>query len=129
METPGNTCQRLVSALEVLVAEEHCLVRSGEIQKIRAVQDRAESIISRLVELRSDPAAGPAETDSLLPRLAGLQARRASSIEVMGSRLAEMRATLSALGSARCRLAQLGTAYGPKRKNGRPALSRLSLSA
>src|SRR5208283_2561549 len=103
METPGNTCQRLVAALELLVAEEQCVVRSGEIEKIRAVQQRADSIINRLVELRRDPEAAFQGTEPLLPRLAGLQARRVSSIEMMGSRLAEMRATLAALDSARSR--------------------------
>jgi hypothetical protein len=129
MQTPGNTCQRLVAALEILVAEEQCLVRSGEMQEIRAVQDRAESIINCLVELRRDPAVAPQDTEPLLPRLAGLQARRASSIEMMGSRLAEMRATLAALDSARSRLGQLRSAYTRKRKTGESRFSRLSLSA
>jgi len=129
MQTPGNTCQRLVAALEILVAEEQCLVRSGEMQKIRDVQQRAESIITRLVELRRDPEVAPQETEPLLPRLAGLQARRASSIEMMGSRLAEMRATLVALDSTRSRLGQLRSAYTRKRKTGEPYFSRLSLSA
>jgi hypothetical protein len=129
MQTPGNTCQRLVTALEILVAEEQCLVRSGEIQKIRDVQERAESIITRLGELQRDPAVTPQDTKPLLPRLAGLQARRASSIETMGSRLSEMRATLAALASARSRLGSLRNAYGPKRRAGRPMVSHLSLSA
>ncbi len=129
METPGNTCQRLVAALELLVAEEQCVVRSGEIEKIRAVQQRADSIINRLVELRRDPEAAFQGTEPLLPRLAGLQARRVSSIEMMGSRLAEMRATLAALDSARSRLGHLRNTYGRKQKAHRPVISRLSLSA
>ena len=129
MDTPGNTCHRLVSALEILVAEEHALVCSGEIRKIRAVQDRAELIIARLAELRRDPTVSSEEFDPVRPRLAGLQARRASSIETVGARLAEMRATLSALNSARGRLGQLDNAYVPDRKSGRPMLTRLSLSA
>jgi flagellar biosynthesis/type III secretory pathway chaperone len=129
MQTPGNTCQRLVAALEILVAEEQCLVRSGEIQKIRDVQERTESIINRLAEIRRDPEVAPRETDSLLPRLAGLQARRASSIEMMGSRLAEMRATLAALDSARSRLGSLGKSYGSRRRANQPMMSRLRLSA
>jgi hypothetical protein len=129
MQTPGNTCQRLVAALEILVAEEQCLVRSGEIQKIRAVQERAESVVNRLVELRRDSESASRDTEALLPRLAGLQARRASSIEMMGSRMAEMRATLAALDSARSRLGQLRSAYTHKRKTGESRFSRLSLSA
>ena len=129
MQTPGNTCQRLVAALEILVAEEQCLVRSGEIQKIRAVQERAESVVNRLVELGRDPEFASRDTEALLPRLAGLQARRASSIEMMGSRMAEMRATLAALDSARSRLGNLRNTYGRKRKAGGPMISSLSLSA
>ena len=129
MQTPGNTCQRLVAALEILVAEEQCVVRSGEIQKIRDVQGRTESIIRRLAEIRRDPAVAPEETDSLLPRLAGLQARRASSIEMMGSRLAEMRATLAALDSARSRLGKLGKSYGSRRRANLPMMSRINLTA
>jgi hypothetical protein len=129
MQTPGNTCLRLVAAIELLVAEEQCLVRSGEIQKIGAIQQRAESIISRLVELRHDPAIAPQDKERLLPRLADLQARRASSIEMMGTRLAEMSATLAALDSARSRLGQLRNAYAQKRRFNQPMFSRLSLSA
>ena len=43
--------------------------------------------------------------------------------------LAEMRATLVALDSARSRLGRLSHTYGDRRKTGFPIASRLSLSA
>jgi hypothetical protein len=129
METQGETFRRLVAALEILAAEEQCVVREGEIDKIRAVLQRADPIVARIGELRNDPAVGARETGPLLPRLAALQSRRASSLEMMNSRLAEMSATLAALDSARGRLGQLRNAYAQKRRCSQPMFSRLSLSA
>ena len=47
MEKPGKTCQRLVAALERLVAEEQCVARTGEIEKISTVQQRGEMCMVR----------------------------------------------------------------------------------
>jgi hypothetical protein len=129
MQTPGETFSRLVGALEILLAEEQCLVRSGELEKVHAVQARTDPVLGRLAELRNDPQVTARDTEPLLPRLAALQARHASSLGIMDSRLAEMRATLAALDSARSRLGQLRSAYARKQRGGQPHLSRLSLSA
>jgi hypothetical protein len=129
MDTPDKTFQRLVAALEQLVAEEHCVVRTGEFQKIRAVQLRADSIITRLVELHNDPEVTSQDTKPLLQRLAAVQGRRAATIEIMDARLAAMRATLAALDAGRSRLGNMRNAYGSRRRINRPAVPRLSLSA
>jgi hypothetical protein len=129
METPGQTFRRLVAALELLVAEEQCLLRSGEIEKVCAVQQRADPVVRRLGELRRDPQIADREVEPLLPRLAALQARRATSLETMGTRMTEIRATLVALDSARSRLGRLSSTYGDRRKTGVAMASRLSLSA
>jgi hypothetical protein len=129
METPGEIFRRLVAALEILVAEEQCVLRSGEIEKVLAVQQRADPIITRLVELRKDPVLADREAEQLRPRLAALQARRSTSLEIMDTRLAEMRAALVALNSARSRLSNLGHAYGARQKAGHLTVSRLSFSA
>ena len=129
METPGRTCQRLIEALECLVAEEQCIVRSGELQKIRAVQERADSVISRLAGLWNDPGTRPRDVDVLRPRLAILQASRADTIGIMDSQLAEMRARLASLNGARARLGGLRNAYGSRRQAGQPAIARLNSCA
>jgi hypothetical protein len=128
MDAPGKTCQRLLAALEQLVAEEQCLVRTGEIEQIRTVQQRADSVIMTLVELwGASGAAG--EIDPLRPRLVALQARRAATIKTMNSRLAEMRAKLSALDTARLRLGKMRRAYGPRREASRLATGRFNFAA
>ena len=129
MNTPGDTFRRLVAALELLVAEEQCVIRSGETEKIRAVQQRAEPIITRIGEIRNDPTVAAGETEPLLPRLAALQSRRTSSMEMMNSRLTEMRATLIALDAARTRLGSLRHVYSRRQKAEPLMASRLSLSA
>jgi hypothetical protein len=126
MQTPGKTFLRLVAALEALLAEEQCVVRSGEIEKIRAVQQRTDPVIARLSELQNDPDVPVGEAR---PRLAALQALHVSSMGMMNARLTEMRATLTALQSARSRLGHLGNAYGQRRTAGQPATAHLSLSA
>lgn len=129
MQSPGETFVRLVAALEILLAEEQCAVRSGEIDSIRAVQQRTDPVLSRLAELRNDPGVTARDTEPLRPRLAALQAQHVTSMGIMDARLAEMRATLSALDSARSRLGQLGNVYARKRKTGQQIFSRLRLSA
>jgi chromosome segregation ATPase len=129
MEAPGNTFRRLVAALEILVAEEQCLLRLGDPEQLLALQQRTEPIVDRLAELRRNSEVADSEAEPLLPRLAALQARRASSLETMDSRLAEMRATLTALQSARSRLGRLGHAYGQKPMAAQSAAAHLSLSA
>jgi hypothetical protein len=129
MQAPGETFVRLVAALEILLAEEQCVVRSGDIDKIRGLQQRTDPVLCRLVELRNDPEVTAKDTEPLRPRLAALQAQHVTSMGIMDARLAEMRATLSALDSARSRLGQLGNVYARKRKTGQHLFSRLSLSA
>jgi len=129
MEKPGKTCQRLVAALERLVAEEQCVARTGEIEKISTVQQRANSIITRLAELMDDSGAAAPDFDLLRPRFALLQARRTATMEIMGARLTEMRATLNALDAARGRLGNMRNAYGLRRRTNQPVASRLSISA
>ncbi len=128
MEAPGKTCQRLLAALEQLVAEEQCLVRTGEIERVRAVQARADSVIMSLVASWVAPGAAR-EIDPLRLRLATLQARRAATIKTMDTRLAEMRAKLSALDSARARLGKMRRAYGPRREASRLATGRFNFAA
>lgn len=129
METPGKTCRRLVAALEQLVAEEQCVVRTGEIDKLRAVQQRADSIITALVALRIDPNATARDFDPILPRLSALQERRATTVRIMDSNLAGMRAKLGSLDAARVRLGKMRNSYGFRRLTNRPAISRLNSSA
>jgi hypothetical protein len=129
METPGRTCQRLIAALEHLVAEEQCLLRIGEIEKVRAVQLRADSIITRLAELADSRGATARDVEPLRPRLATLQARRAETIKSMDSRLAEMRASLASMNATQVRLDKMRNSYcAPSRAN-RPAVSKVSFSA
>jgi hypothetical protein len=129
MQTPGETFQRLVAALEQLVAEEQCVVRNGEIERISAVQHRAEAVIARLAELRRDPGFETRGTEPLLQRLAALQVRREATVEIMDSRLAEMRASLADLDAARGRLGKMRSSYGSPHRASRQEVSRLNLSA
>jgi hypothetical protein len=129
METPVETCQRLVAALEQLVAEEQGIISAGEFAQVLLVQARIEPVTIRLAELLKLPAVTARITGQILPRLAALQARHAASIETLAARMSESQTTLAALDAARNQLGELKSAYGIGRRMHRGTPAGLSLSA
>jgi hypothetical protein len=129
MQSSEENALRLLTALETLVAEEECAVRSSEFERTLEVQQRAEPVIVRLTELLKDPALPAEAPSSLQPRLTALRARRAASLGVLSSRLVEMRASLATLDAARVQLGDLKSAYGVNRRMHRGTPAGLNLSA
>ena len=129
METAEETALRLLAALEILVAEDEFAVRAGEFEQTLAVQKRAEPVIVRLAQLLSRPGLSDQTRQSLSPRLTGLRARRAASLEVLNSRLVDMQASLATLDAAYNQLGDLKSAYGVERQRPRRATAGLNLSA
>jgi hypothetical protein len=129
MEMPFETCQRLVAALEQLVAEEQGIISAGEFAQILPVQTRIEPVMIRLAELLKLPAVTARTTGQILPRLAALQARRAASIETLAARMSESQTTLAGLDATRNQLGDLKSAYGVNRQMHRGTPAGLNLSA
>jgi hypothetical protein len=111
METPGQTCQRLLGALETLASEEQFAVRQGKGAVTLAVQQRAETVIARLAELLDDPEIAAQAAQTLLPRLASLQEHRAQTLDLMGERLTEISDHRASLNAARHRLDGMKSVY------------------
>ncbi len=115
METPGQTCLRLLAAIEKLAAEQNALVRSGQIEECLQSQQRARTIIGRLAELLARPDVAARATETILPRVQALQAGETATLELLQTSLAENQRRRHLLGTARGRLDRMQASYGRSR--------------
>ncbi len=120
METPAQTCVRLLAALESLAAEQNALVRSGQVEECLRSQQRAQTVIGRLGELLARPDVAARATEVLLPRAKALHASETATLELLESSLAENQRRRRLVGAARGRLDRMHASYGRARP-GRPA--------
>ncbi|MDD2763122.1 MAG: hypothetical protein PHE83_03990 [Opitutaceae bacterium] len=112
MESPGETCRRLLDAIETLAIEEEAGVRHGDPATMVLTQHRAEPVIARLVELLGKPETRTHVLPALRPRLLAVQARRTASLQLLAARLEAIRARRNLLDTVRRRLGGLKAAYG-----------------
>lgn len=115
METPGQTCLRLLAALESLAAEQNALVRSGQIEECLQSQQRAQTIIGRLAELLARPDVAARATEALGPRVQILHANETATLELLQSALAANQRRRRQIAAARGRLARMQASYGRAR--------------
>jgi hypothetical protein len=125
METPAQGIQRLLTAIESLVAEEEVLFRAGEFQEAGVTQDKLQPLIDHLGELARTPAMLGRLDDALKRRAAEILDRRMRSAELLSVRLAEVRAQLRIIAEAQQRTTRLKPVYG----SGLVAAPTISLAA
>ncbi len=121
MESTRQKFERLVAALEVLVAAEADTLAAGEYVAMRDIQRRAAPLVAALAELAPAVKDKPAHA-----RLAALLARRQGTIDRLGSRLAATRVELETLHTSSRRVAKIAPVYGGSRRSSGAA--RLNVS-
>lgn len=112
METPAQGIQRLLTAVETLVAEEEVLFRAGDYQEACTTQDRLQPLIDHLCALAGTPAMLGRLDAALQKRARDVLVRRQQSGEFLAVRLAEVRTQLSLLAEAQHRTTRLKPVYG-----------------
>ncbi len=118
MESPGQRCSRIASALEDLSAQEAAALAASEYGTAVVLQERAEPLVEYLTSHAED-LAGDAR---LAAQVARIHALRGRSEALLSAEIERTRAELREAGAACCRLARVAPAYG----SGAVAPSRLS---
>jgi hypothetical protein len=107
METPAQTCARLLAALEDLTAQEAASLDARDFTAVVHLQERAAPLVAHLAEH------GPAVADDALrARIAALLARRMRCGEWLAEQIEQTRQRLRELDAARARATRLAPAYG-----------------
>ncbi|AOS45087.1 hypothetical protein Verru16b_02163 [Lacunisphaera limnophila] len=107
METPVQTAQRLLTALEELVGQETLLVRTMDFVEAVAVRERAAPLVEKLCALAAVPAVA-----SLRPRVDLLLERSGQNHHFLDAQLARLQGELARVNEARGRLRRVAPAYG-----------------
>ncbi len=107
METPAQTCARLVAALEDLTAQEAATLEARDFPAAIAVQQRAAPLIEHLVAHEAEIVDA-----ALRQRLRALVLRRNKTGEWLAEQVARAREELGEAQAAQRRVAQVAPAYG-----------------
>jgi len=129
METPGQTCLRLLAALETLAAEQNALVRSGQLEECLQSQERARTIIGRLAELLARPDVAARANEALGPRVRVLHANQTATLELLQSSLAANQRRRRLIAAALGRLDRMQASYGRPRSVRPAAMGAFEKSA
>ncbi|HYP17007.1 MAG TPA: hypothetical protein VEQ65_07320 [Opitutus sp.] len=106
-EAPRHKFNRLVNALDELVAHEAATLQARDYEGVVAIGRRADPVVAALAELGPDVA-----DDMARARVAGLLARRQHSIEFLETQLVTAREELLALQGSMQRVSRLAPVYG-----------------
>jgi len=107
METPAQTCARLVVALEDLVACEAASMQNRDFSSVLQIQERAAPVIDYLV------INGSRYTDrALQKRIHALAERRRLTGELLSAQLAEVKENLQSTRASQHRVARIAPVYG-----------------
>lgn len=107
METPAQTCARLVAALEDLVAQEATALQARDFAAVVQIQDRAAPLVEHLAA-HVDDIVEP----RLRERIGRIRAQRHRSGEWLAEQIERTRQELLQTHASRRRVAQVAPAYG-----------------
>ena len=107
MEAPRQTFNRLVGALEDLVAHEAASLAEHNYEAVGDIQRRTQTVVEAIADLGSMVSDAVARA-----RVAGLLARRQHNIDFIESQLATARFELMAVQESTLRAAKIAPAYG-----------------
>ncbi len=106
MESPAQTCARLLAALEDLVTEEAGLLAAEQVADMVALQERMAPLVERLVTL------APVADGVLRARVRALVERRAYIGADLAARIAHLRAELDRMAETRHTVQRIAPVYG-----------------
>jgi flagellar biosynthesis/type III secretory pathway chaperone len=107
MERAEQKFDRLLGALDDLVAQEAATLAQRDFPAVESIQRRAEPLVAALAALGPTAATVPARA-----RVETLLARRQNSIEFLETELAAARAELSLVEESAGRVARIAPVYG-----------------
>ena len=109
METPAQTCARLVAALEDLVDQEAATLEARDFATVVHLQERAAPLVEHLASHGTDV------VDPLLrERIRALHARRQKTGEWLTTQIEQTREALRQNDESRRRATRIAPAYGQR---------------
>ncbi len=107
METPAQTCTRLLAALEDFAAQETAVLAARDFAEFARIQRRAAPLVELLGRR------GPAIADSAFrARVRGLLERRRQTDDHLGVEIARAKEELQRTRESEQRVAQISSVYG-----------------
>lgn len=106
MESPAQTCARLLAALEDLVTEEAGLLAEEQIVEMVALQDRMAPLVEHLVSL------APIADGGVRQRVRALVERRAYTGADLAIRIVHLRQELDRVAETRHTVNRIAPVYG-----------------
>lgn len=107
METPGQTCARILVALEDLAGREAASLQARDFPAVAEIQERAAPLVAHLA------AHGPAVADvALRTRVGELLRRRAQTGEWLAEQITQAREELRGTQASQRRVARIAPVYG-----------------
>ena len=110
METPAQTCARLVTALEDLVAREAATLEARDFTTVVHLQERCAPLVE-LLGAHADDVTDPAMRE----RIRALIARRHQTGEWLSEQIEKTREELALANEGRRRVRQIAPVYGSGR--------------
>lgn len=107
MQTPAQTCERVLAALEELVTQESLAFQAWDHDAVRDIQRRSAELISGLEAMNASAAGAAVQL-----RAAALLRRRRLGLEEMNQSLSALRHELQDVERSRQRVADFAPAYG-----------------
>jgi hypothetical protein len=107
METIAQHCERIVTALEDLVAQEGAAVASRDFSAMLALQERTAPLVDFVIARAPVPSGS-----ALRNRLMALHERRRQNGEALAAEIERTRAELQQMQNTRRRVAQIAPVYG-----------------
>lgn len=120
MESPLQTAQRLLSALEDLASQESILLRSLDLVEAVQISERAAPLVEKLCALAIDPSVA-----ELRPRVEEIVSQRRRNAVLLDSHLERLQGELRRIDEARTRLSRVAPVYS----SAAPTESRLNTAA
>lgn len=112
METPAQTIDRLLSALENLARDEHHLIDTDSIEAALAVQEREQPLVTRITELLHQPGLAASLPAATCNRVQSLLAAQQWRLKLLSTKMAANRDELAQLNNAQKRIQLLRPSYG-----------------
>lgn len=111
METPLQQLERLVQALDTLVAREAALIAMADWDGASAVQDRMQSLVGTIVPLSQSLSAESALPPTIQSKISSIMARQRISLDLYRAKMMRLKEDITNTLSAQKRLATVRPVY------------------
>ena len=119
METPLQQVERLVQALDVLVAREAALLKMADWDEAGRVKERMVVLVDAIVPLARSLHADGTMPRALQTRLEAIMARQRAALDLFRANLQRVKAELDNARTAQARLGSVRPVYFPPVKQAR----------